>query len=199
MNSIAISAGRATPGRRAAEVARAGCWACPHPRPFSPGARGGRAAARDAPNAKARRKPALFSHLTAPSPSGRSVGDEGPWGRLARAGRLNPKGGHPAEQSPRELEGKRRSRSDRQRDLAHKAGENEQAAQTVAVTLVRQEEAAEAEKLARENCVTGESQPAPRGEHIDTETGALAVTERSADTFAAMRLSGLIRRAGARA
>ena len=38
------------------------------------------------------------------------------------------------------------ARSDRQRDLAHEAGENEQAAQAVAVTLVRQEEAAEADE-----------------------------------------------------
>jgi hypothetical protein len=37
-------------------------------------------------------------------------------------------------------------RSDRQCDFAHKAGENEHAAQAVAVALVRQKEAAEADQ-----------------------------------------------------
>jgi hypothetical protein len=60
-----------------------------------------------------------------PSLPGRRVGDEGPSGPLGRL---------------------RGPRSDRQRHFPHQAGENEQAAQAVAVALVRQEEAAEADQ-----------------------------------------------------
>jgi hypothetical protein len=77
---------------------------------------------------------------------GEGSGMRAPLGSVGRSGTPYPEGECARRNNSRANSKAKGARSDRQRDLAHEAGENEQAAQAVAVALVRQEEAAEADQ-----------------------------------------------------